>query len=215
MANTKWRRTQKGLPRIFMEELSPLQKEELTLLCFCEQSVDGQLGFSMGVGGLPWGLDGKESACRARDLGSVAGWEDPLEKGMASHSRSVAWRMPWTEEPGGLQSVGSQRARHDWASNTFIFTFTWGSSLNRCVRPIYCFISPNSQSRGLSRARRPRWRTKNPGVGMRWCLSPASATVREAFGDALKAWASVFLPFNGGYNIHPSTLPQSPKLWKS
>ena len=39
----------------------------------------------------------------------VRGWEDPLEKGMATHSRMLAWRIPWTEEPGGLQSMGSQR----------------------------------------------------------------------------------------------------------
>ena len=39
--------------------------------------------------------------------------EDPLEKGMTSHSSVLAWRMPWTEEPGGLQSMGSQRVRHD------------------------------------------------------------------------------------------------------
>ena len=41
------------------------------------------------------------------------GWEDPLEKGMATHSKFVAWRIPWTEEPGGLQSMGSHRVRHD------------------------------------------------------------------------------------------------------
>ena len=41
------------------------------------------------------------------------GWEDPLEKGMATHSRILAWRIPWTEQPGGLQSMGSQRAGHD------------------------------------------------------------------------------------------------------
>ena len=41
------------------------------------------------------------------------GWEDPLEKGMAAHSSILAWRIPWTEEPGWLQSVGSQRVeRH-------------------------------------------------------------------------------------------------------
>ena len=40
-------------------------------------------------------------------------WEDPLEKGMATHSSILAWRMPWTEEPGGLQSMGLQRVRHD------------------------------------------------------------------------------------------------------
>ena len=41
------------------------------------------------------------------------GWEDPLEKGMATQSSILAWRIPWTEESGGLQSVGSQRVRHD------------------------------------------------------------------------------------------------------
>ena len=41
------------------------------------------------------------------------GWEDPLEKGMATHSGILARRIPWTEEPGGLQSMGSQRVGHD------------------------------------------------------------------------------------------------------
>ena len=41
------------------------------------------------------------------------GWEDPLEKGMVTHSSILAWRVPWKEEPGGLQSMGSQRVRHD------------------------------------------------------------------------------------------------------
>ena len=40
-------------------------------------------------------------------------WEGPLEKGMATHSSILAWRIPWTEEPGGLQSVGLQRVGHD------------------------------------------------------------------------------------------------------
>ena len=46
------------------------------------------------------------------------GWEDPLEEGMAIHSSILAWRIPRTEEPGGLQSMGSHRVRHDWATNT-------------------------------------------------------------------------------------------------
>ena len=41
------------------------------------------------------------------------GWENPMEKGMATHSCILAWRIPWTEEPGGLQPMGSQRVRHD------------------------------------------------------------------------------------------------------
>ena len=45
----------------------------------------------------------------AGDAGSVPGWEDPLEKEMATHSSVLAWRIPWTEEPGGPQSMGPQR----------------------------------------------------------------------------------------------------------
>ena len=44
------------------------------------------------------------------------GWEDPLEEEMAIHSSILAWRIPWTEEPGGLQSKGLQRVRHDLAT---------------------------------------------------------------------------------------------------
>ena len=45
------------------------------------------------------------------------GQEDPLEEGMATHSSVLAWRMPWTEEPGGLQNPGSQGAGHDWGTD--------------------------------------------------------------------------------------------------
>ena len=47
------------------------------------------------------------------------GWEDPLEKRMATHYSILAWKIPWTEEPGGLQSMGSQRVKHDWVTITF------------------------------------------------------------------------------------------------
>ena len=89
------------------------------------------LAFSFGLS-LWWtrvstgGSDGNES-----DLQKVQslGQEDPLEKGMASHSSILIWEIPWTEELGGLQSMGSQRVGHDWATNTFttikmINTFT-------------------------------------------------------------------------------------------
>ena len=52
---------------------------------------------------------GKESACNAADLDSIPGWEDPLEQGMATHSSILAWRIPLAEEPGKLQTMGSQR----------------------------------------------------------------------------------------------------------
>ena len=49
-------------------------------------------------------------------------WEDPQEEEMATHSSILAWRIPWAEEPGGLQSMGLQRVRHNWVTNTHIHT---------------------------------------------------------------------------------------------
>ena len=59
------------------------------------------------------GSDDKASAYNVGDLGSSLTWEDLLEKEMATHSSSLAWKIPWTEEPGRLQSMGSQRVGHD------------------------------------------------------------------------------------------------------
>ena len=67
----------------------------------------------MGPKSFPGGSDGKESTCNAGDPGSILGSGRPLEKGMATHSSIIAWRIPWTEEPGGQQSIGSQRVEHD------------------------------------------------------------------------------------------------------
>ena len=54
------------------------------------------------------------------------GWEDPLEKETATHSRIFAWNIPWTGEPGGLQSMCLQRARHNWATeHTHMQEFYW------------------------------------------------------------------------------------------
>ena len=75
--------------------------------------------------GLRQWLSGKESPAvqepqetRVQSLG----WEDPLEEGMATHSSILAWRIPWTEEPGGLQSMGLQRVGHGQSN----FTHTQG-----------------------------------------------------------------------------------------
>ena len=61
----------------------------------------------------PGGSDGKASACNAGDTGLTPGREDPLKKEMAMHSRTLAWKIPWTEEHGRLQSMGSQSVGHD------------------------------------------------------------------------------------------------------
>ena len=55
----------------------------------------------------------KNPPARQETLVRFLGQADPLEKGTATHSSILAWRIPWTEEPGGLQSMGSQRVRHD------------------------------------------------------------------------------------------------------
>ena len=65
---------------------------------------------------IPCGSDDKESAYSAGDLGSN------LEKGMATHSSILAWKIPWTEEPGGLQSMGLQRVGHDGRTDRYTHT---------------------------------------------------------------------------------------------
>ena len=58
----------------------------------------------------------KQSACQYKEMQEMwvqcLGWKDPLEKGMATHSSILAWKITWREEPGGLQSMGSRRVRH-------------------------------------------------------------------------------------------------------
>ena len=61
----------------------------------------------------PGGSDGKASAYSVGDPGSILGREDLLEKEMATHCRFLAWEIPWTEEPGRVQSMGLQRVGHD------------------------------------------------------------------------------------------------------
>ena len=57
----------------------------------------------------PGGSDSKQFACNVADPGSIPGSGRSPEKGLAAHSSILAWRIPWTEEPGGLESMGSQR----------------------------------------------------------------------------------------------------------
>ena len=63
--------------------------------------------------GFPCSSVNKEYACSVRDRVRSLGWKDPLEKEMATHSSILAWKISWTEEPGGLQSMGWQRVGHD------------------------------------------------------------------------------------------------------
>ena len=60
--------------------------------------------------GLPWWLRGKESVPMQETWVQSLGWDDPLEKETANHSSILTWEIPWTEDPGGLQSMGSKKS---------------------------------------------------------------------------------------------------------
>ena len=72
-------------------------------------------------------------------------WESPPEKAMAPHSSTLAWKIPWTEEPGGLQSMGLLRVGHNWATSLSLFIFMhW----RRKWQPTPVFLPGESQGRG-------------------------------------------------------------------
>ena len=94
--------------------------------------------------GEPTAQESKERTCRCEERGG--GWH-PSEKAMAPHSSTHAWKIPWMEEPGGLQSMGSLRVRHDRETSLSLFTFMhW----RRKWQPTPVFLPGESQGqRGL------------------------------------------------------------------
>ena len=108
----------------------------------------------MVVLGFPGGTNGKEPACQFRPQGRKESdmtewlnwteetqvwslsWEDPLEEGMATHSSILAWRIPWAEELGRLQSMGSHKVRHGWSD--WAYTHTWWFYFQVFKEPLYC-----------------------------------------------------------------------------
>ena len=87
------------------------------------------------------------------------GWEDPLEKEMATHSSTLAWKIPWTEEPGRLQSMGSQRVGHDWATSLYNFYFCKNTSDTSAILQFssltlqYCSLTFNERHQCFSHCR--------------------------------------------------------------
>ena len=74
----------------------------------------------------------------ARTGGQSLDWEDPLEEGMATHSIILAWRIPWTEDPGGQQSMGLQRVGHTWSTLACMQVYTQN------VLNLFYFINPST-----------------------------------------------------------------------
>ena len=112
------------------------------------------------------------------------GQKDPLEKDLAPHSSILAWRIPWTEELGGLQSMGSQRVGHDWAT----FNFTRESCRLSGRRPSSSdhFVGCNNSKFSLrSELCLPAWRG---GWGEPWEASPSPGAHSELTCLFLRAW---------------------------
>ena len=92
------------------------------------------------------------------------GWEDPLKEGTANHSSILDWRIPWTGEPGRLQSTGSQRVRHNWATSMHAHTIA-------CQASLWMEVSWQKYSSGLPFP--PPGDLPNPGIEPfigRWIL---------------------------------------------
>ena len=103
---------------VFLQRISLTQELNLCLFCLLHwhsgslllvppgfQNLIKARQFPQRHWGFPGGSDSKESACNAGNWVQFTGWEDPLEKEMAPHSIILAWRIPWTEKYGRLQSV--------------------------------------------------------------------------------------------------------------
>ena len=102
----------------------------------CPQSLPTSKSFPMSHHGLPLVVQVVKTrpamqATRVQSLGQ----KDPLEKGMATHCSIIAWRIPWTEKLGGLQSIGSQRVKHNWSNLTHKINvdFDCSHEIKRCL----------------------------------------------------------------------------------
>ena len=86
-----------------------------------------------------------QSRTRLKWLSSSSSKQERTEKAMAPHSSTLAWKIPWTEEPGRLQSMGSWRVGHDWVTSLSLFTFMhW----RRKWQPVPVFLPGESQGQG-------------------------------------------------------------------
>ena len=102
------------------------------------------------------------------------GWADPLEKGMDTHSSILAWEIPWTEGPGGLQSRGSKRTRHNWTTNTLTLTLCGPQIFLYLKLNLFYFADkgPDSQSYGFSSNHVWMWELgyKESWAPKNWCF---------------------------------------------
>ena len=141
------------------------------------------------------------------------GWEDLLEKEMAIHSSILAWKIPWTEKPGRLESMGSHKVGHDWMTSLSLFFFklnivyTWVLSevaqlcLTLC-NPMHCSL-PASSLHGILQVRILEWVAISFSRGSSW---PRDLTrVSCIAGRCFNLWATreaQYMGFNTRQNIN-------------
>ena len=125
------------------------------------------------------------------------GWEDPLEKEMAIHSSILAWKSPWTEEPGGLQSMGSQRVRCDWEQAQEVWLMIWMLSSSAKDHRNHSLLKGWLGIVAAQRILLNRWQMT---VQTRSAI-PAGHSIQPAMLDGLISWvlAAAHVPsFNQG-----------------
>ena len=105
------------------------------------------------------------------------GWENPLGKGTATQSSILAWRIPWIEEPGRLQSMGLQRVRHDWG------TFTFTPFQIRSDQISHSVVSDSLRPHESQHARLP---CPSPTPGVHWDSRPSSQWCHPAISSSVR-----------------------------
>ena len=155
------------------------------------------------------------------------GWEDPLEEGMATHSSILAWRIPWTEESGKVQSIGSKRVRHNW-SNLALTDWSTFHTLTcylqfSSVEFSHSVVSDSFRPHESQHAR-PPCPSPTPGVhsdshpSSRWCHPAISSSVVPFSSCPQSLPASKSFPMCqlfawSGQNPTPSQLWSVGKEW--
>ena len=143
--------------------------------------------WSMGeITGFLGGASGKEPTCQSRRQEmrfQSLGLEDILKEGTATHYNILAWRIPWTEEPGGLQSIGSQRVGHNWSNVACIHRRNQIPQITSQTFPVRSFPCSNvvtQEHRTLPK----RWHYMENRVFTNYHCNPAPAGPKHAHSQA-------------------------------
>ena len=164
--------------------------------------------------GFSGGSDSKKSACSAGDPGLILGSGRSPGAGLATYSNILAWRIPWTEEPGRLQSMGSLRVGHDWVTSLSLFTFMhW----RRKWQPAPVLLPGESQGQqnwwaavyGVAQSRtRLKWRSSSSSSSKetKELYTESYKTLVKEIKDDINRWRDIPCSWIGRINIVKMTI---------